>query len=475
MTFLYYSLVLVFLYSITAKTLYWTAIFQQKEYRIDRLIAFLKSAEGRLRLAQIIVFPFKKSQIKRPKLTLRALMLFAVSLTMIFVTPASNPVSMIVLYLLIPVFVFVANLPFWLMVQLITFVFLYIAGAKLKKAKPVVVGVSGSYGKTTTKILISQLLLADKSVWHTPKSFNTPLSLSKSIVNQYAHQEVVIIEYASYRQGEISLLAKIFPVDLAVFTGINLQHLAIFGSEKKMLSAETELFGSMTSNQKVFYNSQDRGVCQEILKFNNLALVSSDSVNLLEPKINERGYLSFEYKGIRIQTKLLGQHYLPNLALAVGVAQLFGVSPKQIKKQLTNFQPPAQFISRYQLSSGLTVIDDGNTTNPDGFDAALKLAKGVKARKKVLLASGIIDLADKTGQIHTKLAKQAQKVFDVVIFFGVDGSYEFATILRDNFLSNPSRLVVKQVLDALGKNDLLLVEGRMPVEVALLLAEEKDK
>src|SRR3990167_1038582 len=222
------------LYLFCTRTLFWLAIWQQKEYRLDRFIAFLKDNPQSL-TASLIVIAFSKSTLNRPALTpkalLTALSTFVLSLFLLLLSPLPLYLSLPILYLLLPLVIIFSGLPLFIITQLAAIYYQNQAKNLLKRHQPLIIGITGSYGKTTTKILLSQLLSQQTSVWHSPKSYNTPLSLPRAIATGYTGQKIVVLEFAAYKQGEIARLTKLFPPRLAILTGIAPQHLANLGGK----------------------------------------------------------------------------------------------------------------------------------------------------------------------------------------------------------------------------------------------------
>ena len=109
------------------------------------------------------------------------------------------------------------------------------------------------------------------------------------------------------------------------------------------------------------------------------------------------------------------------------------------------------------------IINDGKTSNPKGFLAALAVLKYFKEKRKntILITSGIIDLGDQSETIHHKLAKAAQPIADLVLFTGVDGQQEFHEVFGPQMTDHAG--TIQSVLDKLNENDVVLIEGNVPI------------
>ncbi len=133
---------------------------------------------------------------------------------------------------------------------------------------------------------------------------------------------------------------------------------------------------------------------------------------------------------------------------------------EEIISALESFVPDEKFVFTYSLNNGVRVIDDGDTSNPKGFAAIIVLAKSMSAAKKILITPGIVDLGNDSKDIHLELARQAQRVFDQVVFVGESGKQEFMQVFGSELLTQSEQL--EEVVSHLDSNDLIIIEGRMP-------------
>lgn len=455
---------LLFFYSLLARVLRWSSLWQQKEYRLDRLGAFLSSPEGRRELLNVVNLPISKKKLKRPKLTLKAIAIIGFTFYLIASTPISTMIDLAFLYVFSPLYVLVATLPFWVITQVVTWFYLYQAQEKVQQVNPKIIGVSGSYGKTTTKILIGHLLGKKKKVWVSPKSHNTPLSISKAIAQSFSKQKLMIIEYASYRIGEIEYLAKKFPPHMAVFTGINDQHLAIFGGRENMEQAETELFPLLPAKAPLFFNDHDTTVSKLVKKFTQVKPIPASTTVFSKVAIDDQGRLLLRLKGSRktYSLKLIGDHYLANIQQAINVAAHFKIKPTESLEYLAEFEPTEEFVrSRHTSSGGLIIIDD-RTSNPDGFKQIIELAGRLPFKQKVLIASGIVDLGDAEDNIHTSLAKQMKKSLDLFIHTDQTAKVPLSTVLGKKYVFIEDENELSKLLGSFNSaQSLITIEGKI--------------
>lgn len=476
-------LIIIFLLMSFIKILRWLAILQQKEYRLDRLFHYLRTDAG---FREVIFIPklknFSRTGLKRPVFTNRVIVIALLSLFLVLLLFSqianldaffSELIMLyVVLYAYLPVVVLMATIPTSVLSYFVTRNTLHKAKEIIKSNNPIIIGITGSYGKTSTKYLLAHFLSSKFSVFFPPSSYNTKYSISKSIVSDYKGEEIVIIEYGAYKRGEIKTLTNYFPPNYAVITGITPQHLELFGSMKDLLKAKTELVDSLPKQGVVFCNSDDKNalkVCNRtnlktkhyssqkpILKFSEISL---DKVGKIILKHNKR----------QLKTKLIGKHYFNNIQSAAVVSKHFDLTDDQIIKALESFEPPSSFIQSSILKSRALLVDDSGTANPKGFEAAIDLTKSLKRKRNILLFGGIVDLGIESKIIHQNLANSAKVIFTEVCYTGDEGKIYFQKVFSDKLIDSETDILKN--LRNINKNSLILIEGKIPVIISKIITK----
>ncbi len=462
----------------------WLGVVQQKEYRCYRLKHFIITDEGKTELKRLLPQKkdFSRTGLKRPKFTSRIIIIAISSLFLMGLIIWFGwrwhwlifALGLLLLLAILPLVVIISVLPTTIIFQYWVLHTLAQAQKKIKQQQPIIIGITGSYGKTSTKLICQHLLSQKYKVFATPKSYNTRYSLARSIVQHFQQQELAIIEFAAYKPGEIAYLADKFPPQLAVITGLTDQHLALFGSRQAIIKAKSELVQAVPEGGLVFYNGDDSGalqICQHGGAGNIKDYAASKAENNLNNvAINHRGRLSFTYCDRLIQTKIVGKQYLSALKAAITLGEHFALTQKQIINGLVSFRPPDYFISFNDSRLDFKVLDDGRTSNPVGFQAVINLAQelalarthyGCKPETMTLITGGIIDLGHRSRAIHSNLAKQADHIFDRVCYTGIDGREQFRSVFANSMLTHQKQ--IKDHLQKLQYNDLVVIEGRIPL------------
>ncbi len=470
-------LILVLEVLIGIRWLRWLGVIQQKEYRWYRLRHFITTDEGQRELIRL--FPqlsdFSRTGLKRPRFTARIGFTAIISggLMLLIVNCLGQLlISLVIIWLFTPLLVLLAVLPGSLIYFLVTLVYTGRAQQLLNQVNPTIIGITGSFGKTSTKLVLRHVLSQKFSVFATQKSFNTRLSLARDISQRYSQEKLVIIEFAAYRSGEIAWLAKRFQPNLAVITGLTDQHLGLFGSREKIIEAKSELVQALPEDAAVFINAKspgtrliaDKGQTNRIQSYCD----TDSNSEVAKVKLNDQAQLCFDYEGQRIKTRLVGRQYLAACCAAIEVAQHLGLSQAEITQGLQTFNPAdysKYFVRFYQSQHGFWVLDDGRSSNPAGFKAAMQLAVEIEQQKNInriiLITTGIVDLGSRSEQIHSQLARLARPVIDEVFYLGQPGQFQFQQVFTQDLTIQEDQ--IKHQLSQLNKNDMVVIEGLIPL------------
>ena len=464
----------------------WLALYQQKEYRLDRFVAFVQTDEGRQEMRMLVSPGARRhpKSWKRPKITARVLviaagtgLLLVVGLAVLFVVVsnwqtqvAAVGVYLLVSYLLLPGLIGLVTVLSAIPARIKVSHELYRAQQKLLKHQPLIIGVGGSYGKTSTKYLLAALLEQQFQVFMTPKSYNTAYSIARSITEGYAGQEVVLLEYGAYKIGEIKRLTQWFSPAHAVITGFTEQHLELFGSVAASLKAEAELAAAIPAAGTVWYNGDDPRVAEILAQVPDLEAqtVAYKATDLGEWQLDAHGSLVLQFSQ-PVQTALVGSHYLTNIAGALKVAAFLGLSTKECAQGLQAFKPDERFVRSYP-GNKCWVLDDAGTSNPEGFKTIISLAARFTEQPKWLIVSGIVDLGEVSESVHRTLAQQARPVFDKVLYVGSEGRAEFLEVFGGDCVSEQEAVI--SALKQLPQASLLTIEGRVPGWLTNVLAKK---
>ena len=342
-----------------------------------------------------------------------------------FVNPLATIIVFVLSILLYPVFAsisLIALLP--LDITLKYFVIRktksILSGAKNLK----IIGIAGSYGKTTMKNILTTILSEKMKVLATPESINTPIGIGLWFNKIYSKQsEILIIELGEEYEGDNKRISDIFPLDFVLITGINEAHIARMGSIEKITDTIFEAVKYSRSTAKVFLNIDDKNVNNSYKRrvdgrAYHMYGFSGDS----EIKIDDSKFDSDKLiwqadllKIGKISTKILGRYALADIACATMVAEELGLNDNKIGLGITKIEPVEHRLKPTKSADDILIIDDAYNGNPTGVSEAIDLLGRFKDRRKLYITPGLVEGGTMNEKIHIDIGKQLAEVADKVI------------------------------------------------------------
>lgn len=262
-----------------------------------------------------------------------------------------------------------------------------------------VIAITGSYGKTSIKFMIKDLLKERYSVCFTPGSFNTPMGICKVINNDLqAHHQVLILEMGARYAGNIQELCDIAQPDVSIVSNVGLAHLETFGSQEIIAKEKGTIVDNLDAGGVCVLNADDPKVINMGKERSEISriLVGLDTGDIRATNITydtNGTYFDvlFQNETQKFRTKLLGAHNVQNLLLAIGVAQYFGIRRKTMVIAAQTIEPVKHRLELKQVGD-LFVIDDAFNSNPIGAKNAVEILSQFKNRKRFIITPGMIEL-----------------------------------------------------------------------------------
>lgn len=301
---------------------------------------------------------------------------------------------------------------------------------KIKSLKNMkVVGITGSYGKTSTKFLTSTILNEKFKVQTSPSSFNTPMGLSKVINNDLPNDmEIFVAEMGAYVKGEIKEIADLVQPSIGIITSIGPAHLESFGSIENIIRTKYEIIEDLPEDGIAIFNYDDpnlKEVADKTTKrkyYYGIENLNDLDVYAKDISVNSRGseftLVIKELGEIPCSTRLLGRHNIKNLLAGCTVAYVLGMTLEDIKSGISKIEPVEHRLNLIDSGNGVIVIDDGFNSNPSGAKAALEVINEFKDGKKIVVTPGMIELGDIEFEENKKFGQEIAKVADVVFLIG---------------------------------------------------------
>lgn len=347
------------------------------------------------------------------------------------------------------------------------------ATAKLDADKNLIkIGITGSYAKTSVKNILSTMLSVKYKVLQTPQSFNTPLGISKTVLeNSLESYQIFIAEMGARYVGDIKELCNIVKPNIGIITGLGNQHLLTFGSEDALINTKGELADYISqTNGKMFFNG-DCEKCNVLFDKctaeKELCTSFDSSKNLYARKISydNRG-VSFEivYNGKIYKTHagLLGRHNVSNIILCVSVCLSLGLTIEEILKGIEILVPSPHRMALVPSNGSLVIIDDAYNGSVEGSKAALEVLANYDGTK-VVITPGLVELGKEQVESNKQLGKMIAETADFVI---INGTTNYESLLAGLKEANmPEDRILRA--GSLGQATSLLSEITKPGDVVL--------
>lgn len=321
-----------------------------------------------------------------------------------------------------------------LLSNLIAFPILYFGNQKyIKEAKKIIaskpemkiVGITGSYGKTSTKNIVTQILSEKYHTVMTPQSYNTTLGVVKTIrENIKPYTEVFVCEMGASRVGDIKEICNIATPDYSVITSIGPQHLSSFKSIENVVKGKFEIVQYAKENATMILNMDQKLIEKNSKRYKKRIITyslknSKCSYFVKNISMNEKGSSFNIHAGkevIPIQTKLLGKHNITNILCAVAIAKDMGMSNEEIRRAVKKILPIEHRLELKQIGEFLA-LDDSFNSNPEGSKMAIECLNMFQEKYKVLVTPGMVELGEKEYELNKKFGEYATKC-DYVILVG---------------------------------------------------------
>lgn len=304
---------------------------------------------------------------------------------------------------------------------------LTIRGAKKKLSENKnlkVIFVTGSFGKTTTKRYLYELLKDDYKTVATPKSFNTPIGICLSVKDINADTQIFIAEAGARRAGDIKTLCQIVRPDISVVTGIAPQHIETFGAIENIIAEKEEAVNGLKDGGLAVVSNETYGgkVIYDRAKSDKIAVGSGETADVKFRNVKFSAYgSSFDImcgeKTLEITAPFVGIHNVVDFTLAAAVAIKLGVRAEKIENVAKTLTPPKHRFSVSVSGNGVTIIDDGYNANIEGIKSGAESLKYFGG-KKFAVFSGIVEGGTKSYELNSEAGRVLSENCDRLIAVG---------------------------------------------------------
>ncbi len=342
-----------------------------------------------------------------------------------------------------------------------------------------VIGITGSYGKTSTKHYLNRILSEEFDVVMTPGNFNTTLGVIRTIREHLKpYNQVFIAEMGAKQPNDIKEICDLVHPQIGIITAVGPQHLESFGSIESVQSTKFELADALPKDGLAVVNNDFEYVSNRVV--NNVdclryAVDSSDEADFratdIEYTPQGTSFTISDKNGavISLFTKLVGKCNVSNLMAAVIVALHLGINHEKIKYAVSKIQQVEHRLSVKRTASGITIIDDAYNSNPVGSAMALEVLSGMAGGQRIIITPGMIELGSDQFRLNEEFGKKIASSADIAIIVGEYNKEAIAKGLKDGGIdqsrvhyANTFNQAQQMLLSMAKRGDTVLYENDLP-------------
>lgn len=485
MEILLYFITSVWIARIILNTLSFAQLWWVKEYRWDRMIIHLRTPQGRR---------FWLPPCRRPPMAPKSALLVLASLIVSGGIIWSLPWPMLLRLLVADavsfpmtwILVLIVNTP----AKLYHTILIAFAVRKLKSHKAMtVIGITGSYGKTSTKDYLATILSSKFKTLKTEASKNSPIAIAETVLKHLTPDtQVFIVEMGAYKQGEIRVMADMVQPTIGIVTAVNAQHQDLFGTIETTIKAKYELIAGLAGKQIAIFNA-DNTYVRHMMQWAKRdrktvwAYTKEKQSTIAADKIFFAGNIHADLKGIsfdvtagkeraHVAAPVLGEHQVSNILAAIAGAVAARMPLADVATASSNIRPFPKTLSLIPGINGSVYINDTFNNNPDAAKAALDVLAKTKG-KKILVFQPMIELGAYAAESHRTVGREAARVCNDILLTNKNYYEHFLSGAREVSAEHKVRIVssgqaASYIRETVRKGDTVLFKGKEAERVLIL-------
>ena len=341
----------------------------------------------------------------------------------------------------------------------------------------IVIGVTGSFGKTSTKNYLASVLAEKYNILVTPGNYNTLLGVIRTIREQLRpYHQVFIVEMGAKQKNDIKEICDLVHPTIGIVTAVGEMHLETFKSVENIQATKFELIDSLPANGLGVINNDSKYIrnykCTaprcNIIRY---AVEGEGDYKATDVTYGANG-VSFTLDGEReYSSRLLGAGNLLNLLAAIAVADRLGVPVAKQKNAIARLQPVEHRLS-IKVANGITVLDDAYNSNPQGAKMALEVLKNfsvTKENKRIVITPGFVEMGTRQADANKELGRLIAQSCDYAIIVNatnreaIKSGIEEAGIGSEKyFLADSLNHAHAHLAQILHTGDVVLYENDLP-------------
>lgn len=293
-----------------------------------------------------------------------------------------------------------------------------------------VIGITGSYGKTSTKHYLYRILAEEFETVMTPGSFNTTLGVVRT-VREYLqpYTQIFIAEMGAKQIGDIKEICDLVHPSIGIVTAVGEQHLESFKSIENVQRTKFELIDALPADGFAVVNNDFEYVANR--KVDNVAVVryglkdqmgKEATVTASDIRVDAHGtdftMTTAAGESHRYHTRLVGDCNISNLLAAIVVALHLGMKPASIARAVEQIEQVEHRLNVKRMAGGITLIDDAFNSNPVGSGMALDVMRSIEAERRIIITPGMIELGDRQASANREFGRKIAQTADIALIVG---------------------------------------------------------
>jgi len=342
-----------------------------------------------------------------------------------------------------------------------------------------VIGITGSYGKTSTKHYLQRILSESYDVLMTPGSYNTPMGVIRTIREMMKpYNQIFICEMGAKQPGDVKEICDLVHPYAGIITAVGPMHLESFKTIEKVQATKFELSDALPSDGFIVINN-DFELCAGRIVGNveavRYGISNTNDVQYVATGIrySSEGTVftveTPEHEKIEFKTRLVGECNISNLLGAIIVAMRLNVPAERIRYAVSAIEQVEHRLNMKKTAGGVTIIDDAFNSNPTGSKMAVDVLSQFKEGRRIIVTPGMIELGDSQYTLNKDLGEYIGKNADIAIIVGEYNRKSLTEGIRstdfdsENLYETATFFEAQQILSGLlRKGDAVLYENDLP-------------
>lgn len=318
---------------------------------------------------------------------------------------------------------------------------------------PIVVGITGSNGKTTTKDIVSTILASKYKTHATLGNLNNHIGLPLTILSMAPDTEVLVLEMGMNHFDEIDLLSRLSQPDYAIITNIGESHIEFLGSREGIAKAKLEITHGLKEEGTLIIDGDEKLL--ETIHTNHHLITcgfgQQNKLKLENVSIKENSTYFQLSEDESYELPLLGKHHAKNASYGIAVAKQLGMKPDEIKTALLQLNTTSMRFERLTGVNGVSIINDAYNASPTSMIAAIEVIKAMEGYKnKVLVLGDIFELGEQSRNMHESLSTSITAPITALFTLGNDIKSTNTAVEESNeILQNEHFETISALIEAL--------------------------